>query len=114
MPLPRPLPAETESEIPSATILLTAASIPASLPPFEPMLMFATAGWPAWWWPTVQSMPATMPALEPLPPQSRTRTAMMWTPLATPTSEPPIVPDVCVPCPWQSSAGRLPSTASYP
>jgi hypothetical protein len=43
-----------------------------------------------------------MPLYEPEPPQSNTRTAYSRAFFATPDVAPPIVPETCVPWPWQS------------
>ena len=105
------LPAASAYVTPSAIELRTAWSSDDETPP--PRLMLATAGAPATWLPVTQSMPAITPEFEPLPAQSRTRTATRLTPLATPYAEPPTVPATCVPCPLQSSAAP-PSIASKP
>jgi hypothetical protein len=66
------LPAATTNVTPSATPRCTAMSSEEDRPP--PRLMFATAGDPATWWLTTQSMPAITPAVVPEPVQSSTRT----------------------------------------
>src|ERR1700754_2416119 len=95
---------------PDAIEFCTAASSAASAPP--PRLMFATAGFTAFW--VTQSMPATTPSVVPEPLQSSTRTATICTSLASPYVEPPMVPDTCVPWPLQSVASLSLSTASKP
>src|ERR1044072_7387593 len=85
---------------PEAIEACTAASIAVSTPP--PRLMFATAGLTAFW--VTQSMPASTCSVVPEPLQLSTRTPTSWTSLARPKVEPPIVPDTCVPWPWQSVA----------
>ena len=65
---------------PELTEFLTAASRLVWTLPLR--LMLATAGLVRF--AVTQSMPAMTPEVEPLPPQSSTRTAWMVTPLATP------------------------------
>ena len=76
------LPAATTMVMPSATARSTAALSDELNPP--PKLMLATAGTPAVWCDTAQSMPATTPLIEPEPVQSRTRTGMSDASFATP------------------------------
>jgi hypothetical protein len=106
------LPAAMANVTPSLMQLLTAVSSDEEAPP--PRLMLATAGAPAGWLPRTQSTPAMIPEIEPLPLQLSTRTATRVTPFATPYVLPPTVPATCVPWPWQSSAGSVPSTLSVP
>jgi hypothetical protein len=58
-------PAATAITTPSLITFCTAASSAALAPP--PRLMFATAGVPAVWWPTIQSSPAITPDHVPEP-----------------------------------------------
>jgi len=104
-PSESPLPAATAYVTPAAMDACTAASTVLLAGP--PRLMFATAG------PVLsclclvtQSRPARTPEYDPLPSQSRTRTAMSLTALATPWAAPPMVPPRCVPWPSQSPPSR--------
>jgi hypothetical protein len=74
-------PAETETEIPSATRASIAESKNELAPP--PKLKFATADLVVWWAIT-ESAAATMPEVDPDPEQLNTRTAYSVTPGATP------------------------------
>ncbi len=76
------LPAATAKLTPSSMPRWTAASSVAEMPP--PRLMFATAGAPAAWLATTQSMPLITPVVLPEPLQLSTRTGTRLTPLATP------------------------------
>ena len=76
--------------MPSATPRAIAAFIAVLREP--PRLKLATAGVPAAWLATAQSMPAITPDVAPDPEQLSTRIATSDTPLATPHVAPPIVP----------------------
>jgi hypothetical protein len=76
------LPAATAYATPSAIELRTAVSSADDAPP--PRLMLAVAGCPATWLEVTKSIPAMTPELVPEPLQFSTRTATIWTCLATP------------------------------
>lgn len=89
------LPAATTNVTPSATPRATASFMKFDLTP--PRLMFATAGTPAAWFATIQSIPLMTPDMYPLPAQPRTRTGTSVAALATPYVAPAMVPATWVP-----------------
>ena len=76
------LPAATTNVTPSSTPRATARSRAAERGP--PMLRFATAGTPDWWWVIIQSIPAMMSDVLPEPLQFMTRIGTIRADGATP------------------------------
>ena len=71
--------------------------------PLKPMLMLTTAFCAFVWSVRTQSMPAFAIAVVPDPHEFRMRTGTMVTALATPVTEPPMIPATWVPCPSLST-----------